>query len=73
MLGLKGVKEKVFIKCIDMDGNFLCHLNSIHFQDSDLTAIGIGSTLSNMRGEMMKVFLNKEACEDFIKINNIVK
>jgi hypothetical protein len=70
---LKGVEAKEYIKCIDMEANYLGKLPSKFFKNEELAIIGIGSNTYNMSGnsELKKVFLNKKTFNDFLILHKI--
>ena len=63
---LKGVEDKTYIKCIDMDGKYLGELPSKFFKNEELAAIGVGSNTYNTGNvELKKVFKDEKAFREF--------
>ena len=66
LYGLKGVEDKKYIKCIDMDGKYLGELPSRFFKNEELAAIGVGSNTYNTgNAELKKTFKDKKSFDVF--------
>jgi hypothetical protein len=76
LYNLKGVENKPYIKCIDIDGKYLGELPSKFFENNELIPIGIASNIYNIGNcELKKVFEDDKAFKEFSSniLNNINK